>query len=82
MEELSALAPMRVYPNPVNDRLNIDVDGNTVRRLRLVDAAGRVVREEVFQRSIDVAMLDGGTYTLLAYDQDAQLVSRALFVKQ
>lgn len=80
--EEEAIATMRVFPNPVRDQLNIDQPGASVRRLLIVDAAGRKVREEVFQRTIDVSTIDAGAYSLFAFDRDARIVARSLFIKE
>ncbi|MBL7953303.1 MAG: hypothetical protein JNM62_16470 [Flavobacteriales bacterium] len=81
MEESTIMTTMGLYPNPVNDVLNIDLASNAARRVRVIDAMGRVAHEASFQRSLDVGMLQTGTYTLLAFDGDARLVARSFFVK-
>lgn len=82
MAEQAMKTPLRLYPNPVKGLLNIDIATNDVRRIVLLDAAGRTVRQEAFQRTIDVQALDAGTYVMLALDADAHLLARAMFVKE
>lgn len=80
--EQGPFATMRVFPNPVRDQLSIDLSDSNARRLLIVDAAGRTVSEHVFQRTIDVNSLDAGTYALIAFDRDARVIARSLFVKE
>lgn len=82
IEERGTTATMRVFPNPVRDQLTVEIPGTNARRLLVVDASGRTVREEAFQRVIDVNALEAGAYSVIALDRDARVISRALFVKE
>lgn len=54
---------VRVYPNPVADRLTVECDG--IRRLELMDMAGRVVRKAEGEVSIlSTEGLEQGVYLL------------------
>ncbi|MCB0767856.1 MAG: hypothetical protein KDB95_11670 [Flavobacteriales bacterium] len=73
---------MRVFPNPAQDLLTIDVADANVQRVRMLDASGRSVRDEIFRRTVDISQLDAGSYTLLMIDRDATIIGRGRFVKE
>ncbi|MEM9820456.1 MAG: T9SS type A sorting domain-containing protein [Bacteroidota bacterium] len=67
--ELPQKADFRVYPNPVKDQLNVQLDTDFVgtRSIRVVDINGRLVLEQTMEQSnewIDVQHLPNGLYTL------------------
>ena len=58
---------VQVYPNPVNDVLNIKADkaANESKRIEIHDVNGRMVISESFdtdQRQIDLSLLKSGVY--------------------
>lgn len=70
---INAQDGIHVYPNPVQDVMNLNVlaDGKTNLLLVLLDATGRKVFEELIQISggtnvhtVDLTQLDAGTYVL------------------
>ncbi|HNR54191.1 MAG TPA: hypothetical protein PKJ19_03425 [Flavobacteriales bacterium] len=76
------IATMRVFPNPAQDVLTIDVADASVQRVRVLDASGRVARDIAFRRTMDIGQLDPGSYTLLMLDRDASIIGRSRFVKE
>jgi len=62
---------MRIYPNPSRDVLIVECPDPAPLRIRLRDAWGRVVLEEVAARKLDVRGLTGGIY-LLEVDQQGK----------
>lgn len=58
----SEMQGVSIYPNPVNDVLNISIE-DTLESVKLIDVSGRVILEST-QRSIDVSSLDNGVYFL------------------
>jgi hypothetical protein len=71
--EVVAMDPLRVYPNPVLDRLNLELGSatGTVVEHELLDATGRSIRagqlnvEASGVAHIDVQGLPPGTYLLM-----------------
>ncbi len=55
-------APLRIYPNPTNGLLNIDVDGNCT--VEVIDAIGRVLVSQSDSKTVDMSRLDAGVYTV------------------
>lgn len=80
--EERSLATMDLYPNPVRDQLNIDIHQGVARRVWIVDAAGRNVREDQYSRVLDVSALDAGAYFILVFDARMGVLGRARFVKE
>lgn len=69
---------VKVYPNPANSKLFVDVSGFTGNiTLQLINAAGNVLRQEKMrsnglkqaQKQIDVSGMAGGTYFLTLIDE-------------
>jgi hypothetical protein len=55
-----------IYPNPVTDKLNVKIEGNSLYSWTLTDLTGRVVksRSSCLDMGIDVAELVSGQYIL------------------
>ena len=72
---------MKAYPNPAQQKLTVEFTGMAQERgtLQLVDALGRVVKEEPCTGSIqelDVAALPNGIYTLVYKHTNGKLQTR------
>ncbi|MEL6943419.1 MAG: choice-of-anchor V domain-containing protein [Bacteroidota bacterium] len=55
---------IHVYPNPAVDILNIEEGSAKIKRYQLFNVAGKLVREDIYNRSIEVDNLDNGLYVL------------------
>jgi hypothetical protein len=73
---------IRLFPNPVNDVLNIKAEGIIVAPYHLVNMQGQVVIEGVLQSSelLDVSKLGSGLYRIILYSQ--QEILTLPFVKE
>ncbi|MCD6354696.1 MAG: sulfatase-like hydrolase/transferase, partial [Prolixibacteraceae bacterium] len=54
---------IKVYPNPVTDKLNLECNGN-VDTIQILNVNGQVIRKQECQNTIDVSMLRSGIYFL------------------
>ena len=74
----------RIYPNPADESVTIDVNGSEIRRIEIIDVMGRVVfSNETIVRAfekIDVTELSEGMYTLRAITDQGLYMGR--FMKQ
>jgi hypothetical protein len=59
-----AVSPVKLYPNPANNMLNIDVDKNTPIQLWLIDITGQVLLNQQFtgNSSFSTAAFASGVY--------------------
>lgn len=78
-EELSNLTI--VYPNPVNNILNVEVPNSLVSGYEIVDMNGKLLKETTHSNRIDVSSLNTGTYILKATLLDNSIVVKK-FIKQ
>lgn len=61
----TAAIAARAYPNPVRDRLFVELDAGAEATVTLTDAVGRVVAQGPYSEAgLDVSELASGTYTL------------------
>lgn len=56
----------KIYPNPVNDFLKVEVDQNILKNLRfqVFDLSGRLLLEDKGKKELDVSSLTNGVYIL------------------
>lgn len=76
--------PFELFPNPAVDRLVIDWPKSAAAQVRVLDAKGRVVRNQSLQNgrnTVDVQPLPPGMYWLQAYNE-RQLWRAQPFVKR
>ncbi len=80
--ENNEMGALELFPNPVNERLNLRFVGeiSNQHQIMMTDAMGRVVLEQSFQSSLYVAALAPGVYfvTLL---EEGQRIATQRFVK-
>ena len=69
-----------VYPNPVSERLAIDVRQTKIDRIELIDVSGKVIFEALSTESIDMSSFKQGIYFLNLY-QDKNKVTKKI-IKQ
>lgn len=82
IEEDLLYPALKVFPNPARDHVTFDVADLNVQRVRIIDAAGRVVMDAPFARTISIQALEAGTYTTLLFDRNATVIARSRFVKE
>ena len=76
LPELSLRNNIRVFPNPVQNVLNIDADFE-IRSIRLVDLTGRTVMNiQTSQRTVDMSNVPAGNYILLVNDIPVRIVKQ------
>ena len=71
IDETSLNDQITVYPNPVNDQLNISYLGIDLQEYQLIDLGGRVVLKGAMERQLDLSTIPSGQYilSLIAEDQ-------------
>ncbi len=91
-ESLPGLDYVNLYPNPTNDKLNVDLVLQKAKniRFRVFDLGGRVISDEEkpqiypeggqFRHTLDVSQLQNGLYLLILTDEEGAKVTRR-FVK-
>jgi len=79
IKDLLAGAGIRLYPNPVSDRLYIESERKLSGRLSSID--GRLLASFDVPGTLDVSMLPEGLYMLLLHDDLGQLVKAYKLVK-
>jgi|GEM_PF-5565440 len=73
---------LKVYPNPANDRITIDMNGTSIKTIRLTDISGRVlsvITTEDNTSGFDLQGLAAGVYYVKVQSAEGSGVSR--FVK-
>lgn len=68
---------LSVYPNPVSDVLNFDIDYNNAARVEIMDIAGRKIEAANFEMnhaSVDVRNYNKGIYLYQILSNDGQVV--------
>ena len=78
IEERSNTLKVDLYPNPANDVLNINIEGDF--NYQIIDTKGRTVKQGLNQRQLDISALPTGTYLLSA--DNGTKASRTRFVKK
>jgi hypothetical protein len=84
-ESTSSFSPMKIWPNPSGDLVNIKVPGNSSATfaLRIIDINGKMIREEKIEAgvefySMDVEELAAGMYTLMLVNEEGMISSARL----
>lgn len=84
LDDRSDAAALQLFPNPVNDELQVQMDRPTITTTyRILTADGRLLREARIGSSIervDVRTLPSGTYLMHILDANGQVVQRR-FIK-
>ena len=79
------LAPVVLFPNPVNDVLNVRYDFTTPHHVKVLNAQGQIVQSSILdgaQSTLTVSELSAGVYLLIIEDEHNQPVGTSRFVKQ
>lgn len=85
LNELNESAVVQLYPNPVNDKLSMNLTGNGTIQVILYDAQGKLIRSEKTETNadhyiLDVSALEGGIYFIKAGPEGKQTYFK--FIKQ
>ena len=70
--EILSFANCGIFPNPVDDILNISCLDNTILRIEIFDNFGRQVYSQTYKDTINVSSFSEGLYFLKAYDVNGQ----------
>ncbi len=68
--ELSS-SSLKIFPNPVIDHINIEVDGQLEYQVNIFDFEGRIVHSSVNSSRISTVSFSGGTYIIEVKDLDS-----------
>ena len=74
---------INIYPNPVSDIINLDVEGNLRFGANIYDLGGRLVLESINENKLNVDHIPLGTYLLEIKDLDSnqRIVERIVIMK-
>jgi hypothetical protein len=61
-----------IFPNPVDDILNIFCSDNAISRIEIFDNFGRQIYSQTYKESIDISSFSKGLYLLKLYDTNEQ----------
>lgn len=70
-----------IFPNPVDDVLNIICLDNTISRIDFFDVSGQHVYRQSYQEMIDIGHLQKGFYLLKVYDINDKVSAFKIFKK-
>ena len=78
-EEFSAI-DLKVYPNPANDLLNVDVPTNEIHHFQIFDSSGKTILSGALNGSgsIDVNTFVSGVYLLKISNASGQAIHRVI----
>jgi hypothetical protein len=68
-----------IYPNPVNNNLNIAWDG--LFAAKIYDMHGRLIHK-ITSNAIDVSFLNPGLYLIFIENEKGEILARSKFIKQ
>jgi L-ribulose-5-phosphate 3-epimerase UlaE len=72
---------LRIYPNPVNEDLTLDVKNIDVGSIEIISMTGEVVKKEILKRSINVKNLSPGIYILVLTSEKEILRERFIIYR-
>lgn len=81
IEDIKLLSAVKLYPNPVTDKLNIESSQSQTISLTLTDLQGRTIRNNTFEQgtgSIDVSDVAKGMYLIQLRSGDEVQVRKVL----
>ena len=75
----------KVYPNPANNTVNIDVDSYTANAVRIIDTYGRIVYQKnsiaLNNLQIDSSSLAEGTYVVIIELEEISIRKKLMIIK-
>lgn len=83
IEEVTAFDAFNVYPNPATDFIQIDMKEPGKYAVALVDCAGKVLQNTIYQNSIQLSLipLSSGVYSLQIMDEFGNLLGVKRVIK-
>ena len=74
---------IRIYPNPANNFINIEIDEELVnaRYISIYSSAGSCIYKDVFRNNIDISTLPAGSYILNIYCKNKTLSTKFIIKK-
>ncbi len=72
--EVDSLNPLNLFPNPVNDRIQLTYKGQTPRRIEIMDMSGRIIFHSIWTNAIDTKDFASGTYMIRVYENESMSV--------
>ena len=82
VNELTKESSIHVFPNPVSDKLSIELSGQPAATISIFSLLGEKILEQPFASNIDVSSLPCGIYILKTSNKEGQPLSYTRFVKQ
>jgi hypothetical protein len=82
LNDVAAIKTISLYPNPVKDVLEINLEGNEPAHVSVYDMQGKLVKEEVLtdMRSLNMAELRNGLYSM--YVKQGDSLYNGKFIKE
>ena len=65
LENITTDNSISIYPNPVEEFLNINLNDYDIAHVTIIDALGKVVLKTIFTNKVDVSIMNKGVYTLI-----------------
>ncbi|MDD3526781.1 MAG: T9SS type A sorting domain-containing protein, partial [Bacteroidales bacterium] len=82
MDEVNDIGKIFIYPNPANERVQIE-STSVIEKVQLVNIAGQVVLEETTvgnKKEINTSHLDAGIYFIKVFSQN-NVITRKLVIE-
>lgn len=72
LTEYGENSPFKIFPNPVNNILHLDLDNPDIDpdKLEIYDSKGQLIKKMDFRKAIQLESLSSGSYILKIYDGD------------
>jgi hypothetical protein len=77
LTEVTANEKIRLYPNPVKDILNIEIDGSDSVNYELFDLTGKLIKGGKANNFVDISELNSGIY-FISFNVDNQKIYRRI----
>lgn len=76
ISEVDNLNPLNLFPNPVNDRIQLTYNGQTPTRIEIMDMSGRIIFHSIWTNAIDTKDFAPGTYMIRVYENKSMRVRK------
>ncbi len=73
------ISPLKIFPNPAQNQLTVDLQQVAAIRMEIIDASGRTIQQVVFKNQleqIDISRLVRGLYTLQVWTESGQRLTQ------
>jgi hypothetical protein len=83
VNELEQQFFIKIFPNPVNNILMIEIEGSVNSQLSIIDITGKELRREEFENrtSVDVSDLESGIY-FVSIKRNGKMIQNTKFIKE